>query len=76
VLLGERELLELYLPPWKAAISKANVLTVMEAYSEIDGVPMATRYAAAYIHHACTHCTAIHCTEELACTFHVKICEN
>eukprot|EP00953_Heterococcus_sp_UTEX-ZZ885_P011101 6432-Heterococcus_DN1.PRE.1 len=42
VLLGERELLELYLPPWKAAISKANVLTVMEAYSEIDGVPMAT----------------------------------
>eukprot|EP00953_Heterococcus_sp_UTEX-ZZ885_P039268 20128-Heterococcus_DN1.PRE.2 len=42
VLLGERELLELYLPPWKAAISKANVLTVMEAYSETDGVPMAT----------------------------------
>jgi len=36
---GPRELRSLYLPPFKAAITEAGALSVMPAYSEIDGVP-------------------------------------
>lgn len=36
---GARELRQLYLPPFKAAVSEAGALSVMPAYSEIDGVP-------------------------------------
>lgn len=36
---GERQLRELYLPPFAKAIRKGNALSVMPAYSEMDGVP-------------------------------------
>ena len=36
---GERQLRELYLPPFKAGIIEAGALSVMPAYSEFDGVP-------------------------------------
>jgi len=36
---GPRELRELYLPAFKAAIVEAGALSVMPAYSELDGVP-------------------------------------
>ncbi|KAG5190297.1 hypothetical protein JKP88DRAFT_298880 [Tribonema minus] len=46
VVLGERELLELYLPPWRAVIGRGSsgggALSVMEGYHELDGVPMAS----------------------------------
>jgi len=37
----KRHLLQYYAPPFEAAID-AGVMTVMESYSEIDGVPMAS----------------------------------
>lgn len=39
VSVGERQLRELYLPPFKAAVQEAGVLSVMPAYSEFDGIP-------------------------------------
>ncbi|NJD03797.1 MAG: aminotransferase class V-fold PLP-dependent enzyme [Ruminiclostridium sp.] len=36
---GERQLRELYLPPFKAGIAEAGALCVMPAYSEFDGIP-------------------------------------
>ncbi len=39
VAVGPRELRELYLPPFKAAVVEAGALSVMPAYSEFDGVP-------------------------------------
>ena len=35
----QRHLYQYFVPPWRAAIREAGVLTVMESYSEIDGVP-------------------------------------
>ena len=39
VAVGRRELREVYLPPFKAAVVEAGALSIMPAYSEIDGVP-------------------------------------
>lgn len=36
---SERTLREVHLPPYKAAIEKANVFTVMAAHNELNGVP-------------------------------------
>ncbi|MBT7053615.1 MAG: glycoside hydrolase family 3 protein, partial [Lentisphaerae bacterium] len=36
---GQRELHSVYLPPFKAAVMEAGALSVMPAYSELDGVP-------------------------------------
>lgn len=36
---GERQLRDTYLPPFKKAIVQAGALSVMPAYSEIDGIP-------------------------------------
>ena len=36
---GERQLRELYLKPFEAAVKDAGVLSVMPAYSEVDGIP-------------------------------------
>ena len=38
---GERELRTVYLPPFKAAIREANALSIMNCYSELDGIPAA-----------------------------------
>ena len=35
----QRHLYQYFVPPWREAVEKAGVLTVMESYSEIDGVP-------------------------------------
>lgn len=37
--LSERELREIYLPPFEAAIKEADVATVMTAHNEINGIP-------------------------------------
>lgn len=37
--MGERELREIFLPPFEAAIKLANARSVMASYNEIDGVP-------------------------------------
>lgn len=37
--MGERELREIFLPPFEAAVKLANVRSVMASYNEIDGVP-------------------------------------
>lgn len=37
--MGERELREVFLPPFEAAVKLANVRSVMASYNEIDGVP-------------------------------------
>ncbi|CAB9516028.1 Lysosomal beta glucosidase [Seminavis robusta] len=34
-----RHLYQYFLPPWKKAIREQNVLTIMESYTEVDGVP-------------------------------------
>jgi beta-glucosidase len=34
-----RHLYQYFVPPWITAIQDANVLTVMESYTEVDGVP-------------------------------------
>lgn len=36
---GERELRSMFLPPFRDAVQKANIYSVMPAYNEIDGVP-------------------------------------
>ncbi|CAM9789197.1 unnamed protein product [Discosporangium mesarthrocarpum] len=40
-MIPERELLEMYLPPFRAAV-EAGVLSAMESYNELDGVPLAS----------------------------------
>ena len=42
VAVGPRELRDLYLVPFKAAIVEAGALSLMNAYSEVDGVPAAS----------------------------------
>lgn len=39
--LGDREMREVYLHPFEAAIAEANVRSVMNGYHEIDGIPCA-----------------------------------
>ena len=39
VAVGERELRDTYLEPFRAAITEAGALSVMPAYSEFDGIP-------------------------------------
>ena len=39
VAVGEREMREVFLPPFEAAVREAGALSVMPAYSEYDGVP-------------------------------------
>ena len=36
---GERTIREVFLPPFKSAVEEANAISVMPAYSEIDGIP-------------------------------------
>jgi beta-glucosidase len=36
---GERQMREMFLPPFEAAIKEAGALSVMPSYNEIDGVP-------------------------------------
>ncbi|TSD63305.1 glycosyl hydrolase [Inquilinus sp. KBS0705] len=36
---GERELRSVFLPPFRDAVQKANIYSVMPSYNEIDGVP-------------------------------------
>jgi beta-glucosidase len=36
---GERQIREMFLPPFEAAIKEANALSIMASYNEIDGVP-------------------------------------
>jgi len=38
--IGRRELLEVYLTPFAAAIKDAGLASIMNAYSEIDGIPL------------------------------------
>jgi len=44
VSVGPREVKQLYMKPFKAAVKEAGVLSVMPAYHEIDGIPMACHY--------------------------------
>lgn len=37
----ERDLREVFLPPFEAAIATAGLASVMNAYHELDGVPCA-----------------------------------
>ena len=37
--IGEREMREIYLTPFKAAIQLSNIASMMNAYHELDGVP-------------------------------------
>ncbi len=37
---GERELRETYLPPFAAAIQRGKAMSLMPAYSELDGIPI------------------------------------
>lgn len=39
--LGERELREVYLPPFEAAVKEAGLESIMNGYHELDGVPCA-----------------------------------
>ncbi|HVS98375.1 MAG TPA: glycoside hydrolase family 3 N-terminal domain-containing protein [Puia sp.] len=41
---GERELRSIYLPPFEAVIKEAHPLSVMNAYSSYDGIPMAASH--------------------------------
>ncbi len=41
---GERELRSIYLKPFEAVIKEANPLSIMNAYSSYDGVPMAASH--------------------------------
>ncbi len=40
--LGQREILEIFLTPFEAAIKEAGMASVMNAYHEIDGIPCAS----------------------------------
>ncbi|MBN2304781.1 MAG: glycoside hydrolase family 3 C-terminal domain-containing protein [Anaerolineae bacterium] len=42
---SERELREIFLPPFETAIKETNLGSIMNAYHEIDGVPLATSRA-------------------------------
>jgi len=37
--IGERELRSMFLPPFRDAVQKANIYSVMPSYNEMDGVP-------------------------------------
>jgi beta-glucosidase len=37
--IGERELRSMFLPPFRDAVTKANIYGVMPSYNEIDGIP-------------------------------------
>lgn len=37
--IGERELRSIFLPPFRDAVQKANIYSVMPSYNEMDGVP-------------------------------------
>lgn len=39
---GERQLRDLFLPPFRAAVREAGALCVMPAYSELDGIPLSS----------------------------------
>ena len=39
VFLGERTMKEVVLPPFKAAVTEANALSLMPSYNEIEGIP-------------------------------------
>lgn len=39
-MIGERDLRSLYLPPFEAAIKKANIYSLMPGYHEVDGIPV------------------------------------
>lgn len=41
---GERELRSMFLVPFKDAVQKANIYSVMPSYNEIDGVPAHTNH--------------------------------
>ncbi|MES2373353.1 MAG: glycoside hydrolase family 3 N-terminal domain-containing protein [Bacteroidota bacterium] len=41
---GERELRSIYLKPFEAVIKEANPLSIMNAYSAYDGIPMAASH--------------------------------
>ena len=41
---GERELRSIYLKPFEAVIKEANPLSIMNAYSSYDGIPMASSH--------------------------------
>jgi beta-glucosidase len=41
---GERELRSIYLPPFEAVIKEAHPLSIMNAYSSYDGIPMAASH--------------------------------
>lgn len=41
---GERQLRSLYLKPFEAVIKKAHPLSIMNAYSSYDGIPMASSH--------------------------------
>ena len=41
---GERELRSIYLKPFEAVIKEANPLSIMNAYSSYDGIPMAASH--------------------------------
>lgn len=44
VSVGSREMKQMFLRPFEAAVKEAGVLSVMPAYHEIDGVPLACHY--------------------------------
>ena len=44
VSVGSREMKQMFLRPFEAAVREAGVLSVMPAYHEIDGVPLACHY--------------------------------
>ncbi|WP_183566484.1 glycoside hydrolase family 3 N-terminal domain-containing protein [Mucilaginibacter sp. SP1R1] len=37
--IGERELRSMFLPPFRDAVQKANIYSVMPSYNEMDGIP-------------------------------------
>jgi len=39
--MGERELRMIMLPPFKTAVEQGHVMSIMAAYNEIDGIPIA-----------------------------------
>jgi beta-glucosidase len=38
--IGERDLRSLHLPPFEAAVKKANIYSIMPGYHEVDGIPV------------------------------------
>lgn len=42
--IGERELRSMFLPPFRDAVTEANIYAVMPSYNEIDGIPAHSNY--------------------------------